>query len=209
MRDESCGYHVFGVGQSGACSRIVSHLHIYPVCLCASQLRITAGDTSIMPYVWSWLFIFAVAAAYTLLALASARFSVRAQLIYRAIEVTLIVASITVITVFLALTRFSILDVLQLPLIFLPTGWAFLQLCLVVAGAFPQVQSVWVWRMVRDLARLYEFMIGVCVFIPMGFLSWLPGIQDMQTRVLFNTAFSRGLQITRIIQGADHPNAGY
>jgi len=36
---------------------------------------------------------------------------------------------------------------------------------------------------------------------PVALLSWLPGLQEMQTRILFNEAFSRGLHISQIITG--------
>jgi callose synthase len=46
------------------------------------------------------------------------------------------------------------------------------------------------------VARLYEILLGVMVMAPVALLSWLPGFQEMQTRVLFN----EGL-ISRILVG--------
>nr|GMD93573.1 protein TOPLESS-like isoform X1 [Ipomoea batatas]GME14880.1 protein TOPLESS-like isoform X1 [Ipomoea batatas] len=56
-----------------------------------------------------------------------------------------------------------------------------------------------VWETVVSLARLYDMIFGLIVLAPLAFLSWMPGFQSMQTRILFNEAFSRGLQISRIL----------
>jgi callose synthase len=42
---------------------------------------------------------------------------------------------------------------------------------------------------------------GLILFLPIGFLSWFPFVSEFQTRLLFNQAFSRGLQISRILAG--------
>ncbi|KAI3502111.1 hypothetical protein L1887_30142 [Cichorium endivia] len=41
-------------------------------------------------------------------------------------------------------------------------------------------------------ARTYDMIFGVIVLMPVAALSWLPRLQSMQTRILFNEAFSRG-----------------
>nr|GMD87104.1 protein TPR3-like [Ipomoea batatas] len=56
-----------------------------------------------------------------------------------------------------------------------------------------------VWETVVSLARLYDMIFGLIVLAPLAFLSWMPGFQSMQTRILFNEAFSRGLQISQIL----------
>ncbi|KAL0305739.1 UNVERIFIED_CONTAM: Callose synthase 11 [Sesamum radiatum] len=65
---------------------------------------------------------------------------------------------------------------------------------------FLVISSV-VWETVVSLARLYDMIFGLIVMAPLAFLSWMPGFQQMQTRILFNEAFSRGLQISRILTG--------
>jgi callose synthase len=65
----------------------------------------------------------------------------------------------------------------------------------------PFIESTVVWDTVVAVARLYDIMFGIVVMAPVALLSWLPGFQEMQTRILFNEAFSRGLQISRIITG--------
>ncbi|TVU33971.1 hypothetical protein EJB05_15790, partial [Eragrostis curvula] len=57
------------------------------------------------------------------------------------------------------------------------------------------------WDSIQDMARMYEYTMGFLIFLPIGVLSWFPFISEFQTRLLFNQAFSRGLQISRILAG--------
>jgi len=57
------------------------------------------------------------------------------------------------------------------------------------------------WTSVRALARGYEYLMGVVIFAPIAVLAWFPFMSEFQTRLLFNQAFSRGLQIQRILTG--------
>ena len=57
------------------------------------------------------------------------------------------------------------------------------------------------WGSVKALARAYEYLMGHMIFIPVALLAWFPFVSEFQTRLLFNQAFSRGLQIRRILAG--------
>jgi callose synthase len=63
------------------------------------------------------------------------------------------------------------------------------------------VKKIHMWDSVKSLARGYESMMGLLLFAPVAILAWFPFISDFQTRLLFNQAFSRGLQISRILGG--------
>jgi callose synthase len=65
----------------------------------------------------------------------------------------------------------------------------------------PVVQRAGFWGSVRTLARGYEIVMGLLLFTPVAFLAWFPFVSEFQTRMLFNQAFSRGLQISRILGG--------
>ncbi|KAI3968969.1 hypothetical protein MKX01_001446 [Papaver californicum] len=65
----------------------------------------------------------------------------------------------------------------------------------------PIVQKAGFWGSVRTLARGYEIIMGLLLFTPVAFLAWFPFVSEFQTRMLFNQAFSRGLQISRILGG--------
>lgn len=60
-----------------------------------------------------------------------------------------------------------------------------------------------IWASVQTLARGYEIFMGLLLFTPVAFLAWFPFVSEFQTRMLFNQAFSRGLQISRILGGPE------
>lgn len=64
---------------------------------------------------------------------------------------------------------------------------------------------VGLWSSIEGIARLYDAAMGMVVFIPIAFLSWFPFVSTFQTRLVFNQAFSRGLEISVLLAG-DNPN---
>lgn len=59
-----------------------------------------------------------------------------------------------------------------------------------------------------ELSRAYEAIMGLFIFMPVVVLSWFPFMSEFQTRLLFNQAFSRGLQISMILAGRkDHKSS--
>ncbi|CAL0322625.1 unnamed protein product [Lupinus luteus] len=77
---------------------------------------------------------------------------------------------------------------------FIPTGWGMI----LIAQVFRAIlQHPIFWHGVVSLARMYDILFGIIVMAHVALLSWLPGFQDMQTRILFNKALSRGLRISR------------
>lgn len=69
----------------------------------------------------------------------------------------------------------------------------------------PMVKGLGMWGSVKALARGYEHIMGVVIFLPVAVLAWFPFVSEFQTRLLFNQAFSRGLQIQRILAGGKKP----
>lgn len=69
----------------------------------------------------------------------------------------------------------------------------------------PIMKWVGLWSSVRGIARLYDAAMGMVVFIPIALLSWFPFVSTFQTRLVFNQAFSRGLEISVLLAG-DNPN---
>lgn len=65
----------------------------------------------------------------------------------------------------------------------------------------PLVKGIGMWGSVKALARGYEYLMAVVIFTPVAILAWFPFVSEFQTRLLFNQAFSRGLQIQRILAG--------
>lgn len=111
------------------------------------------------------------------------------------------VASLTfiaLIVVAIVLTPLSIPDMFACVLGFIPTGWGLLSLAI----TWKQVLRVLgLWETVREFGRIYDAAMGMLIFSPIALLSWFPFISTFQSRLLFNQAFSRGLEISIILAG--------
>ncbi|KAL5989460.1 Callose synthase 12 [Asimina triloba] len=162
------------------------------------QLGISGGSTSIAVYLLSWIYVVVALAVYMVIVHARDKYSAKEHIYYRAVQSFVICLSILVIIILLRFTRFKFIDILTSSLAFIPTGWGMLSIAQVF---WPVLQSTRIWDAVISVARLYDILFGVIVMAPVALLSWMPGFQSMQTRILFNEAFSRGLQISRILTG--------
>ncbi|RZB83519.1 callose synthase 12-like [Glycine soja] len=162
------------------------------------QLGIAARSTSIVVYLLSWVYVFVVFGIYVVVAYAQNEYEAKHHIYYRLVQSMLIVIAILVIVALLKFTEFKFMDIFTSLVAFIPTGWGMI----LIAQVFrPCLQCTIVWNVVVCLARLYDILFGVIVMTPVALLSWLPGFQPMQTRILFNEAFSRGLRIFQIVTG--------
>ncbi|XP_037492451.1 callose synthase 11 isoform X2 [Jatropha curcas] len=162
------------------------------------HLNITGENTSIAVYLLSWIYMVAAVGIYVSITYAQDKFAAKEHIKYRLAQLIVISLTILVIVLLLEFTDFIFLDLVSSLLAFIPTGWGLICIAQVLR---PFLQSTVVWDTVVSLARLYDMLFGLIVMVPVGFLSWLPGFQSMQTRILFNEAFSRGLQISLILTG--------
>ncbi|KAG8391331.1 hypothetical protein BUALT_Bualt01G0176700 [Buddleja alternifolia] len=126
------------------------------------------------------------------------RFSADLQLMFRLIEAIIFLSVVSVLITLIALAHMTFRDVIVCILAFMPTGWGLLS---IAQALKPLIDHRGVWGSVRTLARGYEMIIGLLLFTPVAFLAWFPFVSEFQTRMLFNQAFSRGLQISRILGG--------
>nr|VDD27893.1 unnamed protein product [Brassica oleracea] len=163
------------------------------------QLKIANGSTSILVYLLSWIYIFAVFVFFLVIQYARDKYSARNHIRYRLVQFLLIVFGTLVIVALLEFTHFSFVDIFTSLLAFVPTGWGIL---LIAQALRPALQKIGlIWNAVISLARLYDILFGIVIMVPVAFMSWMPGFQSMQTRILFNEAFSRGLRIMQIVTG--------
>lgn len=160
------------------------------------RLHIADNNTSVLVYFVSWIYIVCAMVLYMVLALAGERYAAKNHLYYRSIQFLVVLFITLVILLLLELTKFQMVDLFLSFLAFIPTGWGMISISLVLK---PFLVETMVWPVIVGAARLYELAIAGVVIIPLAILSWLPGFQAMQTRILFNQAFSRGLQISRIL----------
>ncbi|VFQ84068.1 unnamed protein product [Cuscuta campestris] len=162
------------------------------------QLGIASGSKSIAVYLLSWIYVVVAIGIYTIIASARDKYAAREHIYYRLVQFLVIILIIILVVALLQFTDFKFVDIFTSLLAFVPTGWGLLSFAQVLR---PLLQNTFMWGTVVAVARLYEIMIGVIVLIPVALLSWLPGFQPMQTRILFNDAFSRGLRIFQIVTG--------
>ncbi|KAF8043306.1 hypothetical protein BT93_A1599 [Corymbia citriodora subsp. variegata] len=158
------------------------------------QLGITVGNRSFAVYILSWICIFVALGVHVLISHARAKYGAREHIYYRLVQFLVITLGTLVLVALLNFTRFKFIDIFTSLLAFLPTGWG---LILIAQVLRPILQRTRIWDSVVSVARLYDIMFGVIVMAPVAVLSWMPG--SMQTRILFNQAFSRGFQISQIV----------
>ncbi|KAK1653393.1 hypothetical protein QYE76_071198 [Lolium multiflorum] len=161
------------------------------------HLNVT-DDKSILVYLFSWLVILGVLVIMKIISVGRRRFGASFQLFFRLIKFMIFVSFAAVLVVLILILHMTIRDIFVCVLAFLPTGWGIL----LIAQACRSILKVaGLWGSVRALARAYEVIMGVLLFTPITVLSWFPFVSEFQTRMLFNQAFSRGLQISRILGG--------
>lgn len=161
------------------------------------KLHLTGKDTSLAIYGFSWVVlvgIFLIFKVFTFNPKTSTNFQLMMRFIQGVTSICLI-AALCLVVVF---TDLSIPDLFASLLAFIPTGWGIL--CLAIAWR-RIVRSLGLWESVREFARLYDAGMGILIFVPVVVLSWFPFISTFQSRLLFNQAFSRGLEISLILAG--------
>ncbi|XP_078151420.1 callose synthase 12-like [Carex rostrata] len=162
------------------------------------QLKIANGSTNIAVYLLSWICVILGFSAFILMWYARDRYAAKEHIYYRTVQSFVIILTVLIIVILLKFTSFEIVDIFTSMLAFIPTGWGLISIAQVIR---PFIESTVVWDTVVAVARLYDIMFGILVMAPVALLSWLPGFQEMQTRILFNEAFSRGLAFSRIVTG--------
>lgn len=162
------------------------------------RLNIAAHNKSLLVYLVSWIYVVVAIVVYMVVARAKERYGAKQHIYYRGIQCFVVLFVALVIVLLVELTSFEFKDLFISILGFLPTGWGLLSMA---AVGKPFLEGTAVWGVVVEVARLYDLIIGLIVLAPVAMLSWLPGFQNMQTRILFNQAFSRGLQISRLLSG--------
>uniref|UniRef100_A0A453J264 Glycosyl transferase 48 domain-containing protein n=1 Tax=Aegilops tauschii subsp. strangulata TaxID=200361 RepID=A0A453J264_AEGTS len=162
------------------------------------QLTITNNNKSIVVYLISWLVILVMLVILKIISVGRRRFGANFQLFFRLIKFMIFVSFFAILVVLIVLLHMTIKDILVCFLAFLPTGWGIL---LIAQACRPLFRVTGLWGSVRALARAYEVIMGMLLFTPITVLSWFPFVSEFQTRMLFNQAFSRGLQISRILGG--------
>ncbi|KAL9664328.1 hypothetical protein QQ045_019728 [Rhodiola kirilowii] len=162
------------------------------------HLHVTQGNTSILVYGLSWLVIVVVMFILKVVSLGQKKFSADFQMMFRLLKLFLFIGTMVIIVMLFTLLSLTVGDIFASLLAFLPTGWAILQIS---QACRPIMKGLGMWGSVKALGRGYDYMYGLIIFAPVAVLAWFPFVSEFQTRLLFNQAFSRGLQIQRILAG--------
>ncbi|WVZ96602.1 hypothetical protein U9M48_042218, partial [Paspalum notatum var. saurae] len=123
-------------------------------------------------------------------------FSVKFQVVFRLIKG--LITLIPIVVVSIRIPHLTVLDIFIFVLAFLSTGWGFLQIAQVMKRP---ILGIGLWGLIKSVAWGYDMFMGLLLFTPVAFVAWFPFMSEFQTRMLFNQAFSIGLQISRILKG--------
>ncbi|EMS53859.1 Callose synthase 1 [Triticum urartu] len=139
------------------------------------HLNIAKNRNGVLVYCMSWIVVFVI-------------LLVIMGLIY--------IPIICIVIILIVIAHLTVQDLFICILAFVPTGWGLL---LVAQAIKPVIFRHWIWRLTRITARRYDIVMGLLLFTPVAFLAWFPFVSEFQTRMLFNQAFSRGLQMSRVL----------
>ncbi|KAG0624695.1 hypothetical protein M758_3G268300 [Ceratodon purpureus] len=165
-------------------------------------LNAAGNNKSFWVYGYSWVVIVGVFILFKIFTF-SQKASANFQLIVRLFQGVVFLAVVAGVSVAVVLTDLTIGDVFASALAIIPTGWGLLSIAIAMR---PIVKRCRLWKSVQGIARLYDAAMGMILFIPIALLSWFPFVTTFQTRLVFNQAFSRGLEIAVLLAG-NNPNA--
>ncbi|GMH21528.1 hypothetical protein Nepgr_023370 [Nepenthes gracilis] len=161
------------------------------------KLHLTGKHTSIAIYGFSWVVLAVIVMIFKIFAFRPKKYA-GFQLWMRFFQGVLALGLVAAITVIVIFTDLTVPDVFASVLAFVVTGWQIL--CLAITWK-RVVKSIGLWYSVREFARMYDAGMGALIFAPVAVLSWFPFVSTFQSRLLYNQAFSRGLEISKILAG--------
>ncbi|XP_024374293.1 callose synthase 9 isoform X2 [Physcomitrium patens] len=170
----------------------------------AYSLNVAGHDKSFRVYGFSWCVLVLIVVLFKVFSL-SKKSLANFQLIVRILQLVVFCGVICGLIFTVAFTSLTIGDVFASVLSLIPTGWGLLSIAIALK---PVMKKLRLWKFVLAIARLYDVFIGAIVFIPIAFLSWFPFVSTFQTRLVFNQAFSRGLEISTLLAGGNPDVAG-
>nr|XP_016453232.1 PREDICTED: callose synthase 10-like [Nicotiana tabacum] len=161
------------------------------------KLHLTGKDTSLAIYGFSWIVLVGIVMIFKIFTF-SPKKSTNIHLMLRFFQGVTALGLVAALCLVVALTDLSVPDLFASVLAFVATGWAVL--CLAITWR-RVVWSLGLWESVKEFARMYDAGMGIIIFAPVAILSWFPFVSTFQSRILFNQAFSRGLEISLILAG--------
>ncbi|XP_062105738.1 callose synthase 7-like [Humulus lupulus] len=160
------------------------------------HLDIANHNKSLMVYGLSWLALVVALLVFKMEPMRNRIFWTDFQhIIFRVLKALCYTTTMSVLVLVFGLT---ISDLFAAMLAFLPTGWAIVLIGQACRGL---LKRIGLWESLKELARTYDYIMGLIIFTPKAIFSWFPFVSDFQTFFLFNKAYSRDLQISAILAG--------
>ncbi|KAK9734060.1 hypothetical protein RND81_04G111900 [Saponaria officinalis] len=161
------------------------------------KVHLMASSTSLAVYGVSWIVLAVIVIIFKIFSF-SPKKSARFQLWMRFFQGLTALGATAGIILVIVLTKLTVPDFIACILAFIATGWGILSLAITWKKV---VKTIGLWDSVREFARMYDAGMGTIIFAPVAVLSWFPFVSTFQSRLLFNQAFSRGLEISKILEG--------
>ncbi|KAL2322528.1 hypothetical protein Fmac_026907 [Flemingia macrophylla] len=162
------------------------------------HMDITHHNKDLLVFGLSWAVLIIILIVLKMVSMGRRRFGTDFQLMFRILKALLFLGFLSVMTVLFVVCGLSVSDLFAAVIAFMPSGWAII---LIAQACKVCLKGAKLWDSVKELARAYEYVMGLIIFLPTAILSWFPFVSEFQTRLLFNQAFSRGLQISMILAG--------
>ncbi|XP_039155053.1 callose synthase 7-like [Eucalyptus grandis] len=168
------------------------------------HLHIVHHSKKILIYGLSWAVLLTTLLVLKMVSLGRRRFSADFPLMFRILKALLFLGFVSVMTILLVVHRIVVSDIFAAVLAFLPTCWA---LILIGQACRPLLKGLGLWDSLKELARAYEYTMGLLLFMPIAVLSWFSFVSEFHNRLLFNQSFSGGLQILMVLAGRKEKTA--
>ncbi|XP_071712426.1 callose synthase 10 [Rutidosis leptorrhynchoides] len=160
------------------------------------KLHLTGKNTSFSLYGFSWVVLAGIVVIFKIFTFKSKKSNF--QLVLRFFQGVTALSLIATLIIVVLFTNLTVPDLFASCLALVATGWAIISLAVAWRGI---VRRLGLWDSVREFARMYDAGMGMIIFAPIAMLSWFPFVSTFQSRLLFNQAFSRGLEISLILAG--------
>ncbi|RDX85045.1 Callose synthase 7, partial [Mucuna pruriens] len=156
------------------------------------HMDITHHRKDLLVFGLSWVVLIIILTVLKMLSMGRQRFGTNFQLMFRILKAFIFLGILSVMTVLFVVYGLTLSDLFAAIMAFVPSGWAIILIAQVCKACLKGAKQ---WDSVKELSRAYEYVMGFIIFLPTAILSWFPLVSKFQTRLLFNQAYSGGLQI--------------
>ncbi|TVU11853.1 hypothetical protein EJB05_45462 [Eragrostis curvula] len=184
-------------GKRGILLKMILQLRffVYQYCL-SCRLNLTTPRNGVLVYGLSWTIIIVIMLTTKIASLGRRKFRMMSEFVYRLIKWLTLMTVIAIMIIIRATHHMTLGDAIVCMLAAVQAGWGLVG----IGGAIkPAVVKIHMWGLLKSISRSYDSMVGLLLFIPIVFFAWIPFVSEIQTRILFNPALSRGLQVSRIL----------